>query len=87
MDYLELSMEGYIEYAQQQRVLAGDVKGIFDTEEYDNYMPDEVANLLESYGYIRGKVAEQCIGMESKPIRDFWMFHMKNLANTVNGQK
>ena len=29
MDGLELSMEGYIEYAQQQRISAGDVKGVF----------------------------------------------------------
>ena len=85
----EPEVKGNINKQTMEKLLmeANNCSGIFDTEEYDNYMPDEVANLLESYGYIRGKVAEQCIGMESKPIRDFWMFHMKNLANTVNGQK
>ncbi len=85
----EPEVKGNISKEQMVKILtnADTCSGIFDTGEYECDENYEVDKILESYGYIPGSVAECSIGMGSKATRDFWMFHMNNIANSINGKK
>ncbi|MBQ7766306.1 MAG: hypothetical protein IJ397_05645 [Lachnospiraceae bacterium] len=85
----EPNIKGNISKEQMEKYLtdADYCSGIFDTSEYECYVNYSVEDLLESYGYVRGPVAEKTLGMGSKSTRDFWMFHIDNISKRVKGKQ